>query len=214
MRRSRGFTLVEVLVALLILAIMAGLAWRSVDALLSSREVAQSHLDRSARLQTVLQQWEQDLLALQDSGVEDALSFDGASLRITRRQPAGMQVVAWSVREGQLLRWAGPVVQSVADLRDSYQRSQQFTANDSQRIMALDGVAGWQMYFYRGNSWSNAQSSGNTVATAASATLPGLQQQQQQQQQLPTGVRMVLEFGVGSGQQGRLTKTVLLGALQ
>ena len=35
---ARGFTLIEVLVALLILSVMAGMAWTGVDALLRSRQ--------------------------------------------------------------------------------------------------------------------------------------------------------------------------------
>ena len=222
--KSRGFTLVEVLVSLFILSIMAMLAWRGIDALLVSRDTAASHMDRSVRLQAVLLQWEQDLLAMQNAGFAvPELAFDGASLRITRRQPQGLQVVAWTVRDGRLYRWAGPIVQSVNDLRDSEQHSKQFVADDSQRIVALEGVVGWQMYYYRGNSWSNAQSSGGIASSSAAASAPaGLvlspqqqlllqQQQQQDDQQTPTGVRMVLEFDGSSGPSGRLTKTAMLG---
>ena len=209
MNKSRGFTLIEVLVALVILSLMALLAWRGIDALLKSREIAQSSIERSSRLQTVMQQWEQDLANVQDSQVVPALVFDGASLRLTRRQPQGLQVVAWTLRDGTLYRWAGPLVQNVTALQDSVERSQQFVADDSQRVTALQGVNNWLMYFYRDNAWSNAQSSAGTVASPApTASAP----QVVNQNQLPTGVRVVIEFGPGSGLQGTLTKTTLLGA--
>lgn len=217
MRRTGGFTLVEVLVALVVMATMAVMSWRGLDALLKTRDIAQSALEQSARLQTVLAQWEQDLRSIQDSGAVDALSFDGASLRMTREQPLGMQVVAWTVREGRLYRWESPVVQTAQALDSAYQRSQQFIAQDDQRLIALEGISGWQLYFYRGNSWSNAQSSGNVLtpvlpvtppASAASgvASLVG-----PQRQQLPSGVRMVLQFAPSSGFAGPLTRQIVLG---
>ena len=50
---GRGFTLVEVLVALVVMATMAAMAWRGIDALVRSREIAQVRLAQTARLQTV-----------------------------------------------------------------------------------------------------------------------------------------------------------------
>lgn len=191
--KSRGFTLVEVLVALVILTLMALLAWRGIDTLLTSRDVAEQHLEQSTRLQTVFTQWEQDLFSMQDSGAMPALAFDGASLRLTRRQEQGLQVVAWTLRDGRLYRWAGPTVRSVKDLLASAERSAQFVNGDSQRLTMLEGINNWQMYFYRGNAWTNAQSSeGNSLA--------------------PTGVRTVIEFAPGGPLQGKLTKTSMLGA--
>ena len=35
--------------------------------------------------------------------------------------------------------------------------------------MLLDGVSDVQIYFYRGNGWTNAQSSGDLTATACPA---------------------------------------------
>ena len=219
MRSSRGFTLVEVLVALFILALMALMAWRGIDALVTSREVAQTHLDGSMKLQTVLQQFEQDVQAVRTtppdaSTTTQALSFDGASLRVIRRQPDGVQVVAWTLRQGRLYRWAGPIVQAQADLQSSLQQSSQLDEKDGRLILVSQGLIDWQMYFFRGSSWSNAQASGDVQAAEPPASAPSGPVQGDQVLQLPTGVRVVLSFAPESGQQGRLTKTVVVGTLQ
>jgi len=226
--RTAGFTLVEVLVALVVMAMMAMMAWRGIDALVTSRGIAQGHLDQSARLQTVIEQWETDLRALQDPVVVDPLNFDGSTLRLTRRQAQGMQVVAWSVRNGYLYRWEGPIVQSVAALEDSYQRSEQLVLQDSGQVRALEGVAGWQLYYYRGNAWSNAQSSaGSATSTTATVTAAAATPAASGASGaaganasnvvvttttiLPTGIRMLLQFDPGSGFAGPLTREIVLG---
>jgi len=226
MTRARGFTLVEVMVALLVMSLMAVLAWRGVDALLTSRDVAQRHLDQSARLQSVLEQWELDLKSLQESSGVPGLAFDGATLRVTRRQPGGMQVVAWSVRDGGLYRWQGPIVRSVSALQDSFQRSGQLQTQDTGQLRALDGVAGWQLYYFRGNAWTNALSSdgGSTstsaqaiaaaaaAAAAASAASGVVPAAAPPPTGLPSGVRMLLQFDESSGFAGPLTREIELGS--
>ena len=215
-QRSRaGFTLVEVLVALVVMATMAVMAWRGIEALLKSRDIAQGHLDQTVRLQTVMAQWELDLRALQDSQVLPPLNFDGASLRLTRQQPQGMQVVVWSARGGRLLRWEGPVVQTVAALTESAERSQQLSGQESSQLKALEGVTGWQLFYYRGNGWSNAQSSDDVATEAApapsAASAPSGAAPPAPKALLPTGVRMVVQFGEGSGFNGPLTREIVLG---
>jgi len=215
----RGFTLIEVLVALVIMATMAMIAWRGLDALMKSRDIAQTHLDQSTRLQTVVAQWEQDLRSIQDSGVEEPLAFDGASLRMTRHVPEGLEVVVWTARNNALFRWQGPVVRTVGALQESLQRSQLQVNQDTSQLRALEGVSGWQMYFYRGNSWSNAQSSSGSNSAAApevpaapssgaSGVNPGLGPQRPE---LPSGVRMVISFGPDSGFNGPLTRQITIG---
>lgn len=212
MRASRraGFTLVEVLVALVILSTIALLAWRGIDGMLRSREISQASLVRSERLQTVLAQWELDLRSLQSGGAGlDALSFDGASLRLTRRQREGLQVVTWTLRERQLLRWESPPVTSLAELDAALQRSRQGLAQAGRQVAVLEGLSGWQMYFYRDNAWTNAQSSGDLVeppapvGPAASDALP-------RATRLPSGVRMVLQFAPDSGLGDTLTRQIAL----
>lgn len=209
-RKARGFTLVEVLVALLVLAMMAAMAWQGVDGIVRARTASQSQLERTLRLNTVIGQWETDLGAIQETGAVPALSFDGATLRLTRRTQTGVQLVAWSLRPEAAgtpwRRWAGPVVTGSAALQDSWIRSQQLLGNEPGHLDTLAGLTGWQVYFYFGNAWSNAQSSANLAAPAAAgASAPA-----PVQAALPSGVRIVLSFAPGSGLNGTLTRDTML----
>ncbi len=185
--RTRGFTLVEVLVALSIMAVLATMAWQGVDGIVRARDISQATMERTLRLNTVIAQWDQDLQSVYDSAVVPALAFDGATVRLARTAPGGVQMVAWQLQGSQWRRWAGPVVTDVASLQDSWLRSQQLLGDEPGQLLLLDDVTEVQLYFFRGNGWSNAQSSGDvTPATPGSAPRREL---------LPAGARLLLAFG-------------------
>ncbi|MEO3692663.1 prepilin-type N-terminal cleavage/methylation domain-containing protein [Roseateles paludis] len=203
MRSQHGFTLVEVLVALVIMATMAAMSWRGLDALTKTREVAQHRLAQTARLQTVLDQWETDLRALQDSKSEvPPLSFDGGTLTLTRATPDGLQVVVWSLREGTVYRWASAPLRTLNEVIGERQRGQQALAQRNQALRALEGVAGWQFYCFRGNAWSNCLSSADEVPDQA--PIP--------KNALPSGLRMQMQFAPGAGLNGSLVREIELAA--
>ena len=160
-RAARGFTLVELLVALMVMAVLTVMAWRGVDGIVRARDVADAQLQRSLRLNTAVAQWDRDLLLLFDTAAVPPLSYDGARLRLVRRVDAGtrggpgVQLVVWSRRGTQWTRWAGPVVTRVADLQDSWLRSQQPEADASAALVLLDDVTDLQIQFFRNNAWSN-----------------------------------------------------------
>jgi general secretion pathway protein J len=205
MRKASGFTLVEVLVALLIMAILSAMAWQGVDGMVRARDASQEAAERTLRLTTVMAQWEQDLSSLYDNSIVPGIAFDGASLRLARVTPDGAQVVVWSLREGVWRRWASPTVRRATDLQQAWLMSQQLIGTEGQQVRLLDGATQWQLYFFRGNAWSNAQSSaGLTPAPPASPALaPGLVARAA----LPSGVRLVLSFS----DDRRLTRDVMLG---
>jgi general secretion pathway protein J len=192
MRRARGFTLIELLVALTIMAVLAGLSWTGIDSLLRTREATQSALDRTQRLSTVLTQWEQDFAAIHESAAAPALQFDGRTLRLTRTGEGGVRVVTWTVRDGAWYRWAGPAVQRAGELQQSWLGSQQHQGGEAGELQLIDGASDWQLYYYRGNAWTNAQSSGNLQSRAANT------EALENREDLPDAVRLVLTLAAGT----------------
>lgn len=211
-RRPGGFTLIEVLVAMTVMAVMAMMAWQGVDGIVRARDSSQGRLEQTLRLNGVIAQWEQDLASIQESAAVPALLCDGSTVRLTRRAAGGLQVVAWALRpdtaDSTWWRWASPAVTTVGELQDNWLRTQQFQGGEPGQLRTISHLSDWQVYFYQGNAWSNCQSTGNVVvgaaagASAASAPL---------RQALPSGVRIVLSFAPGSGQNGSLTRDILLG---
>jgi len=222
-RRIQGFTLVEVLVALVLMAVMSAMAWRGLYAMLRSREVTQASIERSATLQTALAQWEQDWEQIQDSGqIVPAQAFDGQRLRLTRRHPLGLQVVTWYVADGQLSRWASPPVTGLADLRQAWARSEQTLTLASERLLVFDGISSWQLYYFWDNAWANAQSTGGEAPAgpketaappqppASAGSAPAAPPPEERGQPIPKGVRLQLEFAPGSGLSGSLVRQIVV----
>ena len=201
--RHQGFTLIEVLVAVVIMAIMSLLAWQGVDGIVRARDSNQVRLEQTLRLETVISQWEQDLASLQQTTAVPTLTCDGQTVRLTRRTEGGMQVVAWSLRpdssNAMWQRWAGPPVTTTTALQEMWLRTQQFQGSETGQLKALTGLDQWQVYFFQGNAWANCQSSGDVVAASGV-----------QSQALPSGVRLVLAFAPGSGLNGSLVRDTLL----
>ncbi len=210
-RAAPGFTLIEVMVAMVVMAIMAVMAWQGVDGIVRTRTISQARMERTLRLNTVIAQWDLDLASVQQTAVlTSVLRCDGASVRLVRKTPDGLQVVAWTVRPseaggGTWVRWAGPSVTTAGELTASWARSLQLQGNEPESLKTLTGLTGWQVYFFRDNAWSNCQSSaGNTMPAGGNVSAGP--------EPLPSGVRIVLAFAGGEGGEGALTRDTLVMA--
>ncbi|MBL8316652.1 MAG: prepilin-type N-terminal cleavage/methylation domain-containing protein [Rubrivivax sp.] len=204
LRRSAGFTLIEVLVALFAMALLAGLAWQGLDSVLRAREASREAIDHATRLATVVTQWEQDLRAVHDTGVVPALAFDGQTLRLTRRVEGGIGLVAWSVRSGQWQRWASVPMTRAGTLQETWLSLMQMQGSEPGHLTVAREASEWQIYFHRATEWSNAQSSGDLVASPPASAASGAAVVAREV--LPNAVRLVLTLG------GRkLTRDIALG---
>jgi general secretion pathway protein J len=199
----RGFTLVEVLVALLVMSILAGLAWQGLDSIVRARDRSAEVLDRTLRLNTAVVQWEQDLQALVDVVVVPPLTFNGQTLVLTRRGEAGVLLVAWSVRGGQWQRWAGPTYTRRGELQEGWLRAQGLLGNEPGHVTAAEGASEWRLYKFVAGRKTNMQSSGDVAQPPAGAA-SGVAAQAREV--LPEAVELVLTL------DGRtLTRVIALG---
>lgn len=200
----RGFTLVEVLVAMLMMAILSTITWQGLDSILRARDASKAALDRTQRLATIIAQWEQDLQALHETqALPAALQFDGRTVRMTRRVEGGVALVVWSLRSGSWQRWVGPASTRMVDLQEAWIASQGLLGNEPGHLTLSEGASDWQIYFHRGGAWTNAQSTGD--ATAAPAT-PGVRGAATAVEALPAAVRLVISLDGKT-----LTRDIALG---
>ncbi len=212
--RSGGFTLAEVLVALVVLSILSGLAWRGVDGMIRTQEAVEAQRQRAQAMSTALAQWEQDLQHVLAVGPVPTLHFDGARLRILRRTAEGVRLVVWSLRDGMWQRWADQPSQQEVTLAQAWARVPQMQGREAGTLTLAEGVSGWQLYFFRAQGWSNAQSSGDLAAEPPAPEASGaMPPQNPARERLPQGVRMVMTVG-GAWGSGTLTRDVLVAASQ
>jgi general secretion pathway protein J len=157
-----GFTLIEVLVAITLMAIVSVLAWRGLDSVIHTRDQVQRNADRDDALLRVLGQLQRDMQmrapdAVLEGGTEDAVvasvlpaavhvdnKSKGLELEIVRGPAPGgrWQQVRWW-RDGNALRRA------VAPGGDRFPLPEPGTGAD-----VLDGVAGFSVQAWiPGRGW-------------------------------------------------------------
>lgn len=217
---AAGFTLVEVLVALAVMAMLSLMAWRGVDAMARALESTRRIGADVQVLQAGLVQWGVDLDAMVPSSAVTALDYDGQVLRITRQVAiddgsadagapdavaggAGLRVVAWGSREidgrRQWLRWQSPLLRTRAAWEDAWQRAAWWGQNPDaalrQAEVAIVPIDQWQLFYFRNNSWTSPLSSASEGGQGAQTQLP-----------LPDGVRLVLLLSDGQPISGTLRR--------
>jgi general secretion pathway protein J len=187
MRAQRGFTLVELLVALFAMAILSTLAWRGLDGMTRAQAITETRSDEVLALQTGLAQWTADLDAMEQvaPGIK-AIEWNGRVLRITRRSTVqvtdGVLVVGWTRRiigdRAMWLRWQSAPVTTRADIETAWQDADLWSQNQggeaaASREVVVAPLADWQVFFYRDNAWTNPQSSGISIFSGVAPGAPG-----------------------------------------
>jgi general secretion pathway protein J len=128
-RRQRGFTLIEIVVAMLLLALMSVLSYQAVEAVLGTNERSRQGLAEEARLQRAWQIIGRDLMHLRARPTTDGLGmqepayvtdksefgvrFSRGGGPMVKSNPSGLRRVEYSInRQRQLQRQSWAITQS------------------------------------------------------------------------------------------------------
>jgi len=205
--RNRGLTLVELLVAITVLAFVAVLGWRGLDSIVRARIALTSDLENTRGMQLAFAQLQSDCSHLADAYIlpdRTPLAVEAGRLILVRKifadnQPSRLQIVTYYVREGVLTRRESAATRDLRALDTMWQAAANDT--DTTPSVALQSdVAALTMRLWVGGGWRSDFKALTPVAPAGTTAIPVL----------PTGLEVKLQL---RGGDTSLLKIFLLGAV-
>jgi general secretion pathway protein J len=205
--RHRGLTLVELLVAITVLAFVAVLGWRGLDSIVRARIALTGDLEKTRGLQLAFAQLQSDCAHLASTTIlPDRVPFatDEGRLILVRtvfadNQPSRLQVVTYAVRDDKLTRRESAATRDLRVLDTMWQVAAK-NVDTTPAVTLQSDVTALTMRLWVSGGW---RSGVNTLTPAASAgsTASDL---------LPTGLEVKLQL---RGRDTSLLKIILLGAV-
>jgi general secretion pathway protein J len=177
--RARGFTLLELLVAITVLSIVAIIAWRGLDTLVATRDRIEPEVDETRAMLVAFGQMERDLtqvvnpafLGLTASPL-NVRAADGAMLIEVARvappapdRPTEVQMVFYRVIDNTLVRQATPAL-------PSFQRA---SADQFENVRLLNGIRSMDVRLWQtGVGWTPAGDAAIPPGAPPPGTPPGI----------------------------------------
>lgn len=184
--RPRGFTLVELLVAISILAMVAVLGWRGLDGIVRARSSLTEQMEATRGMQLAFAQMQSDCehIPVDGSllGTRPYLLFDKDRLTLVRmvmveNEPTRLEVVSYRVRDGVLLRRESSATRNLTEL-DVLWKAATSDADPAAPVVLQTGITGINVQNWSGGQWQMIQAPlvGGVAATGASTNITyGLQ---------------------------------------
>ena len=210
-----GLTLIELLVAIGVLAFVAVLGWRGLDSITRARIALNADLEQTRGLQLAFAQLQSDCANAVDAATLDGSSpliVDAARVTIARRiqpeaQAGALQLVTWRLRDGVLTRDESPPTRDLTQLAQYRQFAQ---TGGTQPVTLKSGVQQMQVRVWSDDSrgWRGWEQMSNQRVSRGALMNPqtGTTAMQTVWRGLEVSLRM-------PGRAEMMTKVFMLGAI-
>lgn len=198
----RGLTLIELLVAISMLAFVAILGWRGLDSIVRARIALTSDLEQTRGMQLTFAQLQSDCAHLASTAMlpnQTPLIIDQGRLSLIRsvfadNQPIRQQVITYRINNGMLIRQESAATRDLNELKNLWLAAKNDTGT-TQAVALQSGVSTIGMRLWDGRSWRATDvTPPNTAANPA----------------IPTGLEVTLKL---HGRDGGMSKIFMLGAI-
>ncbi len=159
-RRAFGFTLVELLVAIGILALVAVLGWRGLDGIIRARVALTDQLEATRGMQLAFAQLQSDAEHMADPATlqnRPYLLTDNDGMTLVRNvyneyEPSRLQVVAYRVTDGVLTRRESVATRDLVQL-DVLWKAATSNGDTTPPVALQKGVIGMVVQTWEGGGW-------------------------------------------------------------
>lgn len=225
--RKNGLTLVELLVAISVLAFVAVLGWRGLDSIVRARVALNDDLEHTRGMQLAFAQMQNDFAQIVSGSVvpdRAPLVIDQDRVTMIRKvyadnQPSRLQVVTYKVNNGVLIRRESEATRDLTEL-DNLWTTAESDADTGQDVALQAGVASLTMRLWGPNGWGEANANPpapqsvqmtlrGSTAPAPGTPPPGVPANVASQLAM-TGLQVALQM---QGRETSMLKVFLLGAV-
>ncbi len=205
--RHKGLTLIELLVAISVLAFIAVLGWRGLDSIARARIALTADLEQTRGMQLAFAQLQSDCAHLASTAVlpdRMPLAVGQGRLTLVRtvfadNQPSRLQVITYRVKDGLLTRRESVATRDLTEL-DALLLAAANDTETNQAVVLQSGVAALTMRLWANGGWHAGVDTPPPVAPAGmNASLL-----------VPTGLEVALQL---QGSESSLLKIFLFGAV-